>query len=294
MKVERFIYEKDRPEGFTSYLIENSGELQPGKKRPAAVICPGGGYLFLSDREAEPIATQFLSRGWQAFTVNYHLGTYDGSVSDVTRECILDVARCIYEIRKHAEEWYIDPDKIILIGFSAGGHLAASYGNNYSKEWLLGCTGLTGEDLKVAAAVLAYPVIDAEILDTLMEKRGESWDGMKTFMGQMNTAFTGNPHPYGDARYDFYKAQKNVGPDTPPTYICHAADDGLIYVQGSLEYAKALSEYQIPFELHVYETGGHGFSLANEYTANDPWHINDVTATWVPEMFEFLKKHVPY
>ena len=293
MKIGKHYFTAGSEENFTSYLIEDSAELQPGKKRPAVVVCPGGGYLFLSDREAEPIAMQFLSRGWQAFVLNYHCGSEDGRDQAVLKTDLVQLATTIRSIREHADEWNVAPDKIVLIGFSAGGHLVASMSGQWYRDWLTTEAGVTADQLRFAAAVLAYPVIDVEIIDRLMDERGPSWDGMRTFVGQMNTAMSGENHPYGHGDC-FYAAQKNVSRMTPPTFICHAADDGLIYVRNSLAYASALEEAQVPFEMHIFERGGHGFSLANAYSSNEEGQMNAFNAHWVEAAFDWLTYHVQY
>ena len=113
----------------TTYILKTNHEL-PTKKRPTVVICPGGGYEYVSYREDEPVALQFLARGYNAVVLHYSIypATYPTA--------LLELGRVILMLRERADEWLIDENKIIIMGFSAGGHLAASYSCFWNKDFL--------------------------------------------------------------------------------------------------------------------------------------------------------------
>ncbi|MDW2800012.1 alpha/beta hydrolase [Clostridium boliviensis] len=119
---------------FTAYLIEDSKELLPGKKRPVMVIAPGGGYLFTSDRESEPIALQFLSMGYHAVVLRYTTGDPEGNRTGVASTALKELAQTVRYLRENCERLFIDPDKIDICGFSAGAHLAASLGVHWQEK----------------------------------------------------------------------------------------------------------------------------------------------------------------
>ena len=136
-----------------TYFWDSSKEMTPMKKRPAIVICPGGGYSFTSDREAEPIAMQFMAMGYQVVVLRY-------SVAPVRYpKQLFQLGSLVKHIKEHAEEYHVDSEKIFIAGFSAGGHLAASYGVFWDREEFWKEMGLEETDLKPAGLILSYPVI---------------------------------------------------------------------------------------------------------------------------------------
>jgi acetyl esterase/lipase len=201
----------------TAYLQDRSPEMINTWVRPAVLVFPGGGYYACSDREAEPIALSFLAEGYQSFILRYSLGnnaTFPRPLNDAEEALEL--------IRSHAEEWAVDPEKIAVCGFSAGGHLAAALG--------------TMGRVRPNAMILGYPCI----LDSI-------------------SSILATPIP---------SLEKQVDERTPPTFIFSTAADQLVPVEHSLQFAVALDRAKVPFELHIFQNGTHGLSLAKPVTSS--------------------------
>ena len=139
------------------YVPFVSKQVVPNPVRPAIVICPGGGYQFCSEREAEPIALRFLMHGFNTFVVWYR----EKKGEELFPKPQQDAAAAVAYVRAHAEEFHTDPDRIAILGFSAGGHLAGSLGTMWHRAELWEPMGLTPEQVKPNAMVLCYPVISA-------------------------------------------------------------------------------------------------------------------------------------
>ncbi len=279
----------DKKDFYRSYLIEDSEELHPGMKRPAVIVCPGGGYNFLSDREDEPLAFTFLQMGCQAFTLHYRIGS--GQTENeryVLKDALLEFGELMKTIREHAEDWYIDTDRIFIIGCSAGAHLCACYSGMWHRSWMAGELSVSNDLLKPNACILLYPVIDTEKIYELMDVWGKSWEEEDDAVDSMLLAMAGEKHPSMDPKdypeYDgvpIYYPASYVTDKNPATFVVHAADDYFIYVENTLEYITALASHRVSFESHIFEKGGHGFSLANYVSSNLPQESDPRTAGWV-------------
>ena len=137
------------------YIGDNSPEIDMERKHPLVLVCPGGAYAMTSDREAEPIALQFLAAGIHAAVLRYTVAPNGHFPTQ-----LFEVARAIELIRAHAEEWHCDTDRIIILGFSAGGHLCASYSTLWNREFMTASLGVDAETIRPNGAILCYPVID--------------------------------------------------------------------------------------------------------------------------------------
>ena len=136
-----------------TYFLDNSQEIDPNRVRPVIVICPGGGYGMVSDREAEPIAMKFLGAGYHAVILRYSVAP---AVHYPT--ALRQLAWTVAHLREHAAEYHIDPNKVVVAGFSAGGHLAASYGVFWKKKTFLAEElGVDAEQLRPNGLLLSYP-----------------------------------------------------------------------------------------------------------------------------------------
>lgn len=226
-----------------TYFLDSSIEMRPNEKRPVILMCPGGGYEMTSDREAEPMAMQFLAMG-------YHVAILRYSVCPVRYPAaLLQVAESVLYLKEHADEYHIDPEKIVVQGCSAGGHLAANYGIAWNSPFLTKLMGMENdpERLCVAGLLLCYPVI------TSGEKAHE--ESFRNLLGEQ----------YEEKKEEL-SLENQVTPDTPPTFLWHTATDETVPVENSLYFFQACLQQGGSAELHIYPVGGHGLSLANEET----------------------------
>lgn len=225
----------------TLYLPDNTPEIDAARKRPTVIICPGGGYHFTSDREAEPVALKFAAEDINAIVLRY-------SVAPRRFPCqIMEMAKVIATLRENAEQWNVDVNKIVVLGFSAGGHLCASYGTLWSRDFVRDFGGYTGDEHKPNGMILCYPVISGV---------GETHKG--SFQHLLGDKIE------DDGLIEVVSAERQVGADTPPAFIWHTWSDPGVPVGGSLAMATALNKQGISAEVHLFPRGPHGISLAND------------------------------
>lgn len=226
-----------------TYFWDSSKEMRPHEKRPTIIVCPGGGYKFTSDREAEPIAMQLMAMGYQAVVLRY-------SVAPVRYpQQLLQLGSLMKHLKENAKEYHIDPSCIFVMGFSAGGHLAASYGVFWDKDEPWDQIGASYKDLKPAGIILSYPVITSGEYahhDSFHNLLGERYDELK----------------------DLMSLEKQVTKYMPPTFIWHTFTDNLVPVENSMLFFSALRKAGVESELHIYPHGAHGLALANYETSN--------------------------
>jgi|HigsolmetaAR203D_1030402.scaffolds.fasta_scaffold05593_2 acetyl esterase/lipase len=296
------------------YRLKGSPELSAIGRRPAAIICPGGAYLGTSDREAEPVAMRFLAKGYHAFVLRYttYYGTLDrtlqreGNPRSVYPQPLLDLAKAVTIVREHAEEWQVDPDQIVVVGFSAGGHLAASLGVHWQEPFLRERLSVDSERLRPNALVLGYALLDYLLmLEQYAQSAGQpAANGQPSVQGsalpqelemkmelwrKVNVAVFGTVEPTRE-QLVARSPVCHVGAHTPPTFLWHTAQDDLVDARHSLRFAMELAKHGIPYELHVFEGGPHGLSLGDETTAALDWHINPHAAGWLELAFGWLKR----
>lgn len=249
-----------------TYLLDNSPEINPDGVRPVIVICPGGGYAMTSDREAEAFAVKFMAMGYHAAVLRYSVAPA------VYPAALTELAAAVALLRKHAEKWHIDKDKIIVQGSSAGGHLAASYGVFWKQAFLAEAVHTTADQLKPNGLILNYPVITS---------------GRFAHRGSFQNLL-GNR--YGEL-VEQMSLEKQVSEDTPSTFIWHTFADDCVPVENSLLFVMALKEKNIPTEFHMYPVGGHGLGLATEITAcPNGYGIQKECQSWISLVETWLKQ----
>jgi acetyl esterase/lipase len=266
-----------------SYLLHNSREFQTGTRRPAVIICPGGGYQFTTDREAEPVALRFLAQGYHAFVLRY-------SVQTGFPQPMHDLAKAISMVREKSEEWLVDPNRIAMCGFSAGGHLAASLGVMWQEPWLSEPLGVSSEQLRPNALILGYPATDLDLIENSPSPSAPEG----TLIGHRDQVLTAVFGEADQALKQRYQLDRRVSPSTPPTFIWHTADDPVVLSQNSLRFATALAEHKVPYELHIFSSGVHGLSLADETTADSADKINPPAQVWIELALRWLKRQTTY
>lgn len=248
----------------TLFLPYNMVEMnRQNQKRPCMLICPGGGYGMCSERESEPIALNLLSDGFNVFVLNYSVDPHRFPSQ------IREVAASVEMIYSNAEEWNCDTSKIAIMGFSAGGHLAAHYSTMFDCKEV---REVFPESKCVNASVLCYPVISA--------------DFSKTHQGSF---FNLLGHKPDKDEEKYFSCERNVKETTPPAFIWHTAEDGCVPVANSLIYAKALTDNKVPVELHIYPFGGHGLSTCDEQTCDNMNEIIAYNNVWIDSMKNWLK-----
>ena len=243
------------------YILDCEISLGQDKCRPAVVVCPGGGYLYCSPREAEPIALRYAARGFHAFVLRYSTGWDAANFAPLQ-----EVSWVIGYLREHAEEWNIDPQKIATCGFSAGGHLALA-------------AGVKGEN-KPNAMILGYPVCTTPL-------NPQSGFMIRLLSGKKDIT---------DADAAEYSLENFITRDAPPVFMMATAEDGLS-PYGALMVANCYSKLGLGYELHMFQHGPHGYALADETTADGSiqvlnssfakWH--DMSVDWLHRIFGQLQ-----
>lgn len=220
----------------------------PAKKNAtgqAVVICPGGGYVRLAyDWEGSDVARWLGSKGIAAIVLKYRLPISNNNIVGY-KSPLLDVKRAIRTVRYYASDWNIEKNKIGVMGFSAGGHLASTLGTHFDYGESDAIDEIDRMSSRPDFMILMYPVITFS----------------KPFMhrGSRNALLGENPD---SSLVNFYSNELQVKDDTPPTFIVHADDDGSVPVENSLVFYEALKKKNVPVEMHIYPEGGHGFGLA--------------------------------
>ena len=221
-----------------------------GKANGAAiVVCPGGGYGHLADHEGHTIAVWLNSIGVTAAVLKYRLGPRYGHPAPMQ-----DAARALRTVRARAKEWNLDPNRIGIWGFSAGGHLASTMATHFDDGNPHASDPIERVSSRPDVAVLAYPVI--------------SMAEGTTHAGSRKNLLGANPPPELVA---LLSNEKQVTPKTPPTFLFHTADDSAVSVENSFLFAEALRKAKVPYELHVFEKGRHGVGLAQNDPALSAW-----------------------
>ena len=251
----------------TAYLLD-WGEENTKKKRPAVVICPGGGYNHLAEREGEPVAMEYLSMGYHVFVLRYRVAPARFP------EALWELALLLSQIREHSEEWNVDPEKIVVSGFSAGGHLAGSLGMFWNREFVYGPLGRRQEDIRPDGMILAYPVVTSGPYGhkgSFMHLLGEEADSKE--------------------KREFVSLELQAGSHTPKTFLWHTASDETVPVQNSLLLAEVLIKNHVSLEFHLFPSGPHGLSLATEDTCGGrPELIEPRCQSWISLAGEWLKQ----
>ena len=243
------------------YLQEDYDTLAAHKVRPALVICPGGAYRWRSPREKDPPALEFLSMGYQVFILEYSCGPEAGGYRPLR-----ELAETVRILRRNCEAWHIDPDKIAVLGFSAGGHLAASLGALWNDPE----ADLPAE-ARPDALVLCYPVVSTR---EFAHEESARWvsGGDETLRGKLHL-------------WD------RVTPAFPPTFLWHGGADDSVPPENSLFLAVQLKQNGVPVEYHLFETGLHGISTCSQEVETPDGVCRawlPLCKTWLNRRFQFV------
>ncbi|MBN8786341.1 MAG: alpha/beta hydrolase [Terrimonas sp.] len=232
----------------------------------AVIICPGGGYgIVAASHEGYDVAKKFNEMGVAAFVLKYRMPNKKNQPAPSIAP-LQDAQQAIITVRKNAAKWNINPQRIGIIGFSAGGHLASTAGTHFSKVLVDDAGNISA---RPDFMLLIYPVISADIAITHA-------GSYKNLLGE-------NP---SKEELDLYSNEKQVTDKTPPTFLVHASDDNGVSPNNSIVFYQALIKNKVPAELHIYERGGHGFGMYNK-TTKEEWM--DRAKNWM-ESNGWLKK----
>lgn len=249
----------------TSFILEEENIKQSMlPKRPAVIVCPGGGYSYTSCREAECIALRYCGAGFHSFVLHYSVAPSGFPAA------VCELSKAVKYVKEIADENNIDKDKIFVIGFSAGGHLVASLGVHFAHPDVMKFADVDGEENLPAGLILAYPVITSE--------EGFCHEGtIKNFCA-------------GDlAKRELASLENYVSEKTPPCFIWHTFTDQAVPVESSLRFATSLRKNAVPFEMHIFPEGPHGLSLADEMTApRESWVYPEVQP-WMDMSIRWIK-----
>lgn len=242
------------------YLWDDYDTLSAHKTRPALVICPGGAYRWRSPREKDPPAFEFLSMGYQAFILEYSCGESAGECRPVR-----ELAETVRLLRRNHKAWRIDPDKIAVLGFSAGGHLAASLGALWNDPEL----ALPAQS-RPDALVLCYPVIST---GEFAHEESAQW------VSGGDEALRGKLHLW-----------ERVTADFPPAFLWHGGEDDSVPPENSLLLAVELKRHGVPFEYHLFGSGAHGISTCTQEVETP----DEVCRAWLPLCKTWLNRRFQY
>lgn len=274
MKIEKILLREqfeglgDSPAILETYIQTYDEEVKV-KDRPAMIIFPGGGYHFTSHRESEPVALRFATLGYQCFVVWYTCAPARYP------QQLLEGAAAVAYVRQHAEEFCIDPERISVMGFSAGGHCAGMAGMLWGEPIVAEKLGIEPRQARPDTMVLCYPVITS---------------GEYAHRGSFNNLLGTEPN---EALLHKVSLEYAVNADTPPTFLWASADDKAVPCENSLMLALSLRKNRIPYELHVYGSLPHGASLANDQvyaTGVENAGINARVAKWPEECDRWLRE----
>lgn len=247
----------------TTYVLEQDPYDHRGIKRPAIIVCPGGGYQYVSKNEGEPVAMAFTHAGYCAFVLNYSV-----RIENPFPQGLKELAAAVNLVRTHAEEWNIDPDDITVAGFSAGGHLALSLGVFYDKSFLTQALQVLADDIRPNALVLGYPAvtlvpwnrapIDPEIVRMMDEGL------MPDLRGEDITQILSGKMEVTQEEKDYFNLLNHVGAHTPPAFIWGSNQDSIIHPSDLWGLSAQLRENKVPYELHIFGRGPHGQGTSDE------------------------------
>lgn len=243
-----------------TYILDNFEEFSLKRKRPLVLICPGGAYGMHSQRESEAVAIKMNEMGFHACILSYSLAPMMFPAS------LLDLCEAMNYIRSHIEEWNIIENKIVVAGFSAGGHLTASLGVYWNSNLIKKYLDYPAEMIKPNGLMLAYPVITA--------KDPTHRDSIVNVLGDTK-----------EYTEDDVSLEKLVSKDVPPVFMWHTDEDDFVPIEGAFEFAYQCRKQKIPLEFHVFRRGCHGLSLATEETCWPDGNGVQMECSLWPSMF---------
>lgn len=267
MQYEKIELIPGRPEVTLEYF-GNDDRTEPAD---AMLVIPGGGYYVVcSDREGYPVAQAYMLQEMNTFVLHYSVNDKIEQATDPLYQASL----AMIHIRENAEKYNINPERVFVVGFSAGGHLAGSLATLWNRTDIQEMLGEKAGKNRPTGAVLCYPVV-----------MGNAVTGHPgSFMNLLKDKFS------DEAVVDSFSLEKHVGSHTCPAFILHTFDDEVVPLENALELGKAYKTAGIPFEMHIYPHAPHGIALANKVTwGGNPGYLNSAIARWVSDSVVWMK-----
>ena len=246
----------------TTYICDLAGE-----NRDAILVIPGGGYgCVCSGREGEPIALSFMIRGMNAFVLNYT------TPPTHKYEPLYQASMAMKYIKDNAKDFNINPERVFVVGFSAGGHLAATLGTMWCDKEFNKMYDFKGIN-KPRGMILCYPVISSE------------YPHVGSFCSLLGCDESEKE------KWKEFSLELKVSDKTCPAFIIHTAEDAVVPVKNAICFANALAENNILFEMHIYPNGPHGMALANNYTmVNVNEYLDKAYSRWIDDVLVWIKR----
>lgn len=256
----------DREFNVTYYGLQENDKLVM-QKRPLIIVFPGGSFNHLALREGEPVALAYASRGFDAAVVTYNLTTDPGKIYP---DASLSGLKAVQYFRENSERLGIDPNKIVTIGFSAGGHVVSAMNVMAESEKWQKAYNFKHDEVAPNATILGYPLININKIGFPLSD--DDKEKLPTEPELLDTA-------------------AGVTAQTPATFIFQTDDDPTVLIDNSLEYLLALRKHNVSFEAHLFDRGGHGYSLGlpELVTVNRAWQLNPHVAHWFNLSIEWLE-----
>ena len=265
-----YLKEGNEKVNLVTYISDDSTGMMP-KPRPAMIVIPGGAYMFLADREGEPVVKKFFAEGFNCFLLNYSIAP-----NAAFPEPLREISLAIIHIKENAEKYNVDPERVYVCGFSAGGHLAASIGTMWHQDKAKPYEDMPYGLNKPRGMVLCYPWI------TLDEHYRNNECALNVSGGEIT-----------EEKIQTLSAEKQVSDKTVPAYIWTTGADDCVDVMNTFLMAEAMAKNNIPYELHIFQGGRHGMVLANHETSygGEPVLESKDVATWIDEAITWCKNN---
>ena len=247
-----------------TYVVNDS------RTRDAILVIPGGAYIGVcTEREGEPIALEFVGKGYNAFVLNYRVGRGDRFPSQ-----LIDAGSAMIYIRNHAEEFHVNRDRVFAVGFSAGGHLCGCIASMFDYPEVKEAFGDDYVNVRPTGAILSYPV-------TVMRTASH--------IGSFINLLGKQPSEFTEDDINRFSLDRVVNKNTAPMFIWHTVEDATVPVRGSLILAEALVEANVPFKVSIYPYGPHGIALGTEITNTSAGYVQELASSWTTEADLWMK-----
>ena len=294
MLYQEFPLREDGTATLCAYVLDPHIRFDQFKTRPAMVICPGGAYLTLATKEAEPVAARWLGHGYQTFVVRYKHYVVrrqeetggEPVVDENSRipEQLVDLMNAMRIVHEHAGEWDIDRSRVYCMGFSAGAHLVGSLAERWDEPGLLERAGATSAQTRPAGVVMGYPMLNA---GPALASPDEVPPQMLPTLALIKRALFGTDAPTQE-QIDGIDLVKHVRPDMPRVFAWHSTQDVVVNPADTLAFLSAMQTAHVPCELHFYERGPHGTSLCDWSSASSEEDMQQASAEWVAACMRWL------